>query len=81
VDLKEDKMNTSIIDEVIEQLETMPQHLQSQVLEFARKLVKTEVKGTPGSQLVRFAGSIHADDIKLMHEAIQQECEQVDVFI
>ena len=56
-------MNTSIIDDVIEQLGTMPQHLQSQVLEFARTLVKTEVKGTPGSQLLRFAGSIPADDL------------------
>ena len=72
-------MNTSIIDDVIEQLGTMPQHLQSQVLEFARKLVKTEVKGTPGSQLLRFAGSISADDLKLMREAIEQGCEQVDV--
>ena len=72
-------MNTSIIDEVVEQLGTMPQHLQSQVLEFARKLVKTEVKGTPGSQLLRFAGSISADDLQLMREAIEQGCEQVDV--
>jgi hypothetical protein len=72
-------MNTSIINEVVEQLGTMPQHLQSQVLEFARKLVQNEVKGTPGSQLLRFAGSIPADDLQLMREAIEQGCEQVDV--
>lgn len=72
-------MSTSIIDEVIEQLGTMPQHLQSQVLEFARTLVKTEVKGTPGQQLLRFAGSIPADDLQLMREAIEQGCEQVDI--
>ncbi|MEO0687371.1 MAG: hypothetical protein AAFY76_20565 [Cyanobacteria bacterium J06649_11] len=72
-------MNTSIINEVVEQLGNMPQHLQSQVLEFARNLVKTEVKGTPGSQLLRFAGSITADDLQLMREAIEQGCEQVDV--
>lgn len=57
----------------------MPQHLQSQVLDFARKLVQNEVKGTPGSQLLRFAGSIPANDVKLMREAIEQDCEQVDV--
>ncbi|MEO1430897.1 MAG: hypothetical protein AAFV71_17900 [Cyanobacteria bacterium J06633_8] len=72
-------MNNSIIDEVIEQLETMPQNLQSQVLEFARKLVKNEVKGTPGKELLRFAGSIPADDLQLMREAIEQGCEQVDI--
>ncbi|MDY6900970.1 MAG: hypothetical protein SWZ49_23240 [Cyanobacteriota bacterium] len=72
-------MNTSIINEVVEQLGTMPQHLQSQVLEFARKLVKSEVKGTPGQELLRFAGSIPADDLQLMRDAIEKGCEQVDI--
>lgn len=72
-------MNTSIIDEVIEQLKTMPQQQQSQVLEFARNLVKTEIKGTPGQQLLSFASSIPADELQLMGKAIEQGCEQVDV--
>jgi hypothetical protein len=68
----------SIIDEVIAQLEVMPQHLQRQVLEFVQVLVQAEVRGTPGSQLLRFAGSIPADDLQLMREAIEQDCGQVD---
>jgi hypothetical protein len=72
-------MNIPIIDEVIEQLKVMPQHLQWQVLEFVRSLVKAEVRGTPGSQLLRFAGSIPSDDLQLMREAIEQDCEQIDV--
>ncbi len=72
-------MNISIIDEVIEQLRSMPQHLQWQVLEFARTLVKAEVRGTPGQQLLRFAGSIPPDDLQLMREAIEQDCERVDI--
>jgi len=72
-------MNISIIDEVVERLKAMPQHLQWQVLEFARTLVRTEVRGTPGQQLLRFAGSIPPDDLRLMSEAIEQDCEQVDV--
>lgn len=72
-------MNSSIIDEVIEQLKSMPQHLQWQVLEFARTLVKAEVRGTPGQQLLGFAGSIPPDDLQLMREAIDQDCEQVDI--
>ena len=71
-------MNISIIDEVIEQLRLMPQHLQWQVLEFARTLVKAKVRGTPGQQLLRFAGSIPPDDLQVMREAIEQDCEQVD---
>ncbi|WP_066423476.1 hypothetical protein [Anabaena sp. 4-3] len=72
-------MNISIIDEVVEQLRAMPQHLQWQVLEFARTLVKVEVRGTPGQELLRFAGSSPPDDLQFMREVIEQDCEQVDV--
>ena len=72
-------MNISIIDEVVEQLKIMPQHLQWQVLEFVRTLVRYEVRGLPGRQLLQFAGSIPPDDLQLMREAIEQDCEQVDI--
>lgn len=72
-------MNIPIIDEVIEQLKVMPQPLQRQVLEFVRSLVKAEIRGTPGQQLLRFAGSIPSDDLQLMREAIEQDCERVDI--
>jgi hypothetical protein len=72
-------MNISIIDEVIEQLKGMPQHLQWQVLEFTRNLVNSQVKGTPGKKLLHLAGSIPTDDLQLMREAIEEGCEQVDV--
>jgi hypothetical protein len=72
-------MNIPIIHEVIEQLKVMPEHLQWQVLEFVRSLAKAEVRGTPGQQLLRFAGSIPSDDLQLMSEAIEQDCEWVDI--
>lgn len=72
-------MNQSIIDEVFERLKVMPQSLQQQVLEFTRTLAdSTTLKGVPGSQILRFAGTIPPDDIELMREAITQDCEQVD---
>ena len=71
-------MNASIIDEVVEQLKAMPQDLQWQVLEFARTL-KVEIRGTPGRELLRFAGSISPDDLQLMREAIEEDCNRVDV--
>ena len=71
------EMDTSIVDRVVEQLKIMPQNLQQQVLEFARTLAGS-TKGVPGQQLLRFAGAIPTDDIQLMREAIEQDCEQVD---
>ncbi len=72
-------MHIRIIDEVVEQLKGMPKHLQWQVLEFVRALGKTEVRGTPGEQLLRFGGSIPLEDLHRMREAIAQDCERVDV--
>lgn len=73
-------MNISIIDEVVEQLKVMPEDLQWQVLEFARTLVKkTEVQGTTGQKLLCFAGSIPLDDLEFMRQAIEQDCERVDI--
>ncbi|MDZ8109118.1 MAG: hypothetical protein RM338_26320 [Nostoc sp. DedQUE12a] len=71
-------MDTSIVDQVIEQLKVMPQDLQWQVLEFARTLAGSTIHGVTGQQLLRFAGSIPADDIQLIREAIEQDCDQVD---
>ncbi len=71
-------MSIPIIDEVVEKLKVMPQPLQRQVLEFVRSLVKSDIRGTLGQQLLRFAGSIPSDDLQLMREAIEQDCERVD---
>jgi hypothetical protein len=65
-------MSISIIDEVVEQLKVMPQHLQRQVLQFVRSLAETQVQGTPGRQLLRFAGSIPPNDLQRMSEAIER---------
>jgi hypothetical protein len=72
-------MSIPLIDEVVEQLKVMPQPLQRQVLEFVRSLAKVEIQGTPGHQLLRFAGSIPSDDLQSMNEAIEQDCGQVDI--
>jgi hypothetical protein len=74
-------MNTSIIEQVVEQLKAMPQSLQWQVLKFARNLteVDLEIRGVSGKQLLRFAGTIPSDDLQLMQEAIEQDCEQIDL--
>jgi hypothetical protein len=71
-------MTTLIVDEVIEQLKILPVELQYRVLEFTRNLVISAPRGIPGQQLLRFSGSISAQDIRLIKETIEQGCEQVD---
>jgi hypothetical protein len=72
-------METQIVEEVIEQLKTLPEELQLRVLEFSRALAKSAPhSGIPGQQLLRFAGAISLDDTTLMSEAIEEGCERVD---
>ncbi|BAZ85474.1 hypothetical protein [Dolichospermum compactum] len=71
-------MTTSISDPIIQQLNIIPQDLQYQVLEFARNLTKSKIKGVPGEELLKFAGSIPKEDLQLMSETIKQDCEKVD---
>ncbi|MDB9528173.1 hypothetical protein PN498_19430 [Oscillatoria sp. CS-180] len=72
-------MSLSIIDQVIKQLSNMPQSLQQQVLQFAYTLNQAKSQGTPGSKLVKFAGSIQSDDLALMQDAIDEGCGQVNL--
>ena len=71
-------MDTPIIDEVVQELKTLPHELQRRVLEFTRGLVPSTPRGVPGRQLLRFAGTISRDDALLMREAIEHGCERVD---
>jgi hypothetical protein len=76
---REAEMNNSIIDKVVEQLTTLPDDLQRQVLEYVQTLRASVRQGVPGRQLVQFAGTIPLDDLHLMRQAIEIGCEQVNL--
>lgn len=69
-------VNQSIQEEILNQLDKLPIEPQAQVLDFARALTKPE--GRQGKDLLYFAGGINIDDLSLMTEAIERDCEQVN---
>ena len=71
-------MNTPVVDKVVEQLQALPYDLQRRVLEFTHALAVSIPRGVPGQQLLRFAGAIPPNDLQIMHQAIEEGCEQVD---
>ncbi len=71
-------MNTPVIDQVVRQLQCLPEDKQRRVLEFAQSLAEIVPEGIPGDRLLQFAGSIPSDDLRLINEAIENGCEQVD---
>jgi hypothetical protein len=72
-------MSSAIETKVLEQLGTLPEDLQRQVLEYVRALQVLVRRGVSGKQLLSFAGSIPQDDLLLMSQAIEDECEQVEL--
>lgn len=61
-----------------QQLEHMPVGQQRQVLNFARALAATRTHGVAGQELLQFTGTISQDDLGMMSQAIEEECEKVD---
>jgi len=68
--------NQSIQEEILNQLDKLPIEQQARVLDFARALTKPERK--QGKDLLHFAGGINIDELRLMTQAIERDCEQVN---
>ena len=72
-------MVTPVLTEILEQVKMLPDNLQYQVLTFIRTLRTLTQQGTPGNVLLQFAGSIPAQDVEAIRQAIETGCEQVDL--
>ncbi|MCW3059247.1 MAG: hypothetical protein JWQ02_1068 [Capsulimonas sp.] len=71
--------NTAIQNELNRQMDTLPLEQQQQVLQFARALSISTVRGVSGASLLRFGGAIPLDDLKIMEQAIEDGSEQVNL--
>ena len=67
--------DTSIKNELIDQIDKLSPELQRSLLDFAKTLVNN---GTEGKSLLRFEGAIPAGDLELMRKVIEDGCEKVD---
>ena len=72
-------MDSNVIPEVIEYIGCLPDNLQKQVLNYVKELKKYHEYEVSGKHLLRFAGSISAEDLKIMRETIEKDCGQVDL--
>lgn len=70
-------MSEAIKTELLEELRKLDEPKQQKLLEFARSLRTKLPPGVPGKELLKFAGTISKEDLKLMKEAIEEGCEQV----
>ncbi|HEV2150536.1 MAG TPA: hypothetical protein VGR37_24260 [Longimicrobiaceae bacterium] len=64
--------------EIHERLAVLGPEQQRQVLEYARALSEAPRRGVPGKALLRFSGTIPADDLRAIARAVEEDCERVD---
>lgn len=64
-------------EELQREVETLSPAQLQKLLDFARK-VKESPRGTPGHTLNHLIGSISSEDLKLMMEAIDEGCGQIE---
>ncbi|MBP0028182.1 hypothetical protein [Roseofilum sp. Guam] len=70
---------TQLLEEAIAQLKHLPEDWQDAIAARLLAEIQAEPSGTPGYKLLRFAGSIPAEDLQIMAEAIQEDCNRIDI--
>jgi hypothetical protein len=73
-----DMAASSVKQEILDQLSLLDVEQQQRLLDYARSLTARTLRGVPGKDLLRFGGTIDAEDLKLMERAIEEDCERID---
>lgn len=71
-------MNKPIPRELLHELEHLDPRDLERVSEYVRSLGARQARGTPGSVMRKYAGSIPANDLMLMQKAIEEGCSTID---
>ena len=71
-------IDVAIRKELLEVLSELSVPLQRQVLDFARALRESVLRGTPGERLLKFAGTMSPSEADEFLRRIEEDCEQVN---
>ena len=71
-------LDAAIQCDLLREVSQLPPPLQRKVVDFARSLAQAKPRGTPGRQLLEFAGILSPEQAKAMMEAIEEDCERID---
>lgn len=70
---------SAIKNQILEDLEQLSPEQQKRAAELVHSLVSRRPKGTPGRDLLKFAGTLDHQSAREMMEAIEEGCERVDL--
>ena len=71
-------VNPTIQHELLAYVGQLGSEDQVRVVDFARQLARSPIRGTPGKDLLKFAGCIPHEDLEEMKKAIEEDCERID---
>ena len=71
-------IDTSLRDELLREMEQLSPSLQRRVLDYARAMVESTPQGTPGHELLEFAGIMTPAEADEFLRVIEEGCERVD---
>lgn len=71
-------VNAALHQEMTELLSALGPDQQRKVIDYARSLRQSPVRGTPGRELLRFFGTMSEKDADDLMRGIEEDCESVD---
>lgn len=71
-------VSEALAKDVVREMGHMPVDLQQRVVDFSHALADSCPKDTPGTEMIKFAGSFSSKDQEEISAAIEQGCENVD---
>ncbi len=72
-------MNSEMISEAAAQMAILPYNLQKRALKFIQELALPQKSGVPGKNLLKYAGFIPPDDLRIMSDVIENDCRKIDI--
>ncbi len=71
-------LDSSLQAELVKEMEQLSPSLQRRVLDYARAMAESTPQGTPGKELLEFAGIMTPAEADEFLRGIEEGCEQVD---
>ena len=65
--------------EISEKLDMLLAEDQRRVLDFARALAERKTRGVRGRDLLPFTQGFSKEDLEVMRQAVEEDCERVDL--
>jgi hypothetical protein len=71
-------LDAVIQSDLLREVEQLPPPLQRKVVNYAHSLAQPRPRGTPGRQLLKYAGILSPEEAEAMMAAIEEGCEQIE---